>query len=459
MADLENIKMSGHKVLLVDDEVIRHTVRDYLKSRNYEVMEADTCQSAITAFESFHPDLVILDYSLPDGNALELLPKLKALGPSVPCILLTGFGSIELAVGAIKAGAEQFLTKPVRLDALLVIIERTLDGSRLRRKQLLSDTRMESTRPDPFLGTSSAIKLLRNQVEKIVRTESPVLLQGETGSGKGVLANHIHVQSSRAAEPFVDLNCGGLTRELFESELFGHEKGAFTGAVTAKQGLLEVANRGTVFLDEIGDVDSAIQPKLLKVLEEKRFRRLGEVKDRKVDIRLIAASHRDLADMTRKGTFRQDLFFRISTIPIRVPSLRERVEDIPMIAEQLLRRISSDVSRKNLTLSSDAMASLKSYPWPGNIRELRNTLERAVLFTDHDQLDPKDIDFQFVKTHSDEAALLDSSLSCIEQLHITKILQSCKGEVTAAAKILGISRTTLYSKIKEFEIDSAEVKN
>lgn len=451
--------MPNHKILVVDDEIIRHTIRDFLVSRNYEVAECDTCQTAIASFEAFRPDLVILDYSLPDGNALELLPRLKALGGSVPFIVLTGFGSIELAVETIKAGAEQFLTKPVRLDALLVIVERTLDGSRIRRKQMISETRHESTKPDPFLGNSPAIRLLRSQIGKIVRAESPVLLQGETGSGKGVLASHIHTHSSRAEEPFVDLNCGGLTRELFESELFGHEKGAFTGAITAKQGLLEVANRGTVFLDEIGDVDPLIQPKLLKVLEEKQFRRLGEVKDRKVDIRLIAATHRDLADMTRKGTFRQDLFFRISTIPVRVPSLRERVEDIPLIAEQLLRRISSDVSRKNLTLSNDAIAALKSYPWPGNIRELRNTLERAVLFADHEELQPKDIDFQFVKTHSDETASLDSSLSCIEQLHITRILQSCKGEVTAAAKILGISRTTLYSKIKEFAIDSAEPSN
>jgi DNA-binding NtrC family response regulator len=453
LLDWNVFKMPNHKILLIDDGVIRHTIRDFLTSRNYEVVECDTCQSAIALFESFRPDLVILDYSLPDGNALELLPKLKALGESVPCIVLTGFGSIELAVETIKAGAEQFLTKPVRLDALLVILERTLEGSRIRRKQIISDTRRESTKPDPFMGTSSAIRLLRNQIEKIVRAESPVLLQGETGSGKGVLANHIHAHSPRADEPFVDLNCGGLTRELFESELFGHEKGAFTGAVMAKQGLLEVANRGSVFLDEIGDVDPLIQPKLLKVLEEKQFRRLGEVKDRKVDIRLIAATHRNLPEMIEKGTFRQDLFFRISTIPIRVPALRERVEDIPVIAEHLLRRISLDVLRPDVTLSSDAVVALKSYSWPGNIRELRNTLERAVLLGNHNNLQRQDIDFQFPRTRSDKETS-DSSLAAIEQMHIERTLRKCKGEVTAAAKILGVSRTTLYSKIKEFAVGS-----
>ncbi|MCU1305507.1 MAG: sigma-54-dependent Fis family transcriptional regulator, partial [Acidobacteriaceae bacterium] len=213
------------------------------------------------------------------------------------------------------------------------------------------------------------------------------------------------------------------------------------------------ANRGTVFLDEIGDVDPLIQPKLLKVLEEKQFRRLGEVKDRKVDIRLIAATHRNLPEMIEKGTFRQDLFFRISTIPIRVPALRERVEDIPVIAEHLLRRISLDVLRPDVTLSSDAINALKSYSWPGNIRELRNTLERAVLLGNHNDLQREDIDFQFTRTRSDEKAS-DSSLAAVEKMHITRTLQKCKGGITAAAKILGVSRGTLYSKIKEFAIVS-----
>lgn len=443
--------MPNHKILLIDDGVIRHTIRDFLIARNYEVAESDTCQSAITSFESFRPDLVILDYSLPDGNALELMPKLKALS-DVPFILLTGFGSIELAVEAIKAGAEQFLTKPVRMDALLVIIRRILEGARIKRKQMAADKRQESLLPDPFLGTSTAIRSLQKQVERILNAEHPVLLLGETGCGKGVLAHHIHAHGSRSEEPFVDINCGGLTRELLESELFGHEKGAFTGAVLAKQGLLEIAHHGTVFLDEMGDVDLSIQPKLLKVLEEKRFRRLGDVRDQKVDIRLIAATHRDLAAMTETGAFRRDLYFRISTIPIRVPALRERNEDIPILAEHLLQRISNEMSRSNLTLSSKTLTALRVYSWPGNIRELRNTLERAVLMSDHKELLPEDIDFHFSNRSADDAS--DLTLENIERMHIEKTLQKCKGEVSAAAKILGISRTTLYSKIKDYAPNS-----
>ncbi|HKF58664.1 MAG TPA: sigma-54 dependent transcriptional regulator, partial [Blastocatellia bacterium] len=369
--------MVKNKVLIVEDEAgVRFGIRDFLEGKGFEIEEATSCQEAIESFQSSRPDAVFADYMLPDGNALELLPRLKAIDPAVPLIILTGHGSIDLAVRAIKEGAEQFLTKPIELPALFVILTRILENARNRQKQLVRKTRQDRESPDPFTGTSAAIRSLADQAAKVATTESPVLLLGETGTGKGVLARWLHQNGPRAEEPFVDLNCAGLSKEFLETELFGHEKGAFTGAVTSKPGLLEVAHRGVVFLDEIGDMDPTVQPKLLKSLEEKRIRRMGDVNDRRVDIHLIAATHLDLALAVREKRFRSDLYFRINTIPLTIPTLRERPEDIPLLARNLLKKLSTDVGRGAFELSAEAEDVLRKHPWPGNIRELRNVLER-----------------------------------------------------------------------------------
>ncbi|HEY0592745.1 MAG TPA: sigma-54 dependent transcriptional regulator, partial [Thermoanaerobaculia bacterium] len=286
--------MSKSRILLVDDEpAVRFGIQRFLQSNGFEVEAVDTCERAEGAFVLQRPAAVVVDYMLPDGNALELLPRFKALDSSVPVIVLTGHGTIDLAVRAIKEGADQFLTKPVELPSLLVLIERSLENERNRKSRMAGETRDAREAADPFMGNSFVIRAFEEQVRKIVQSDSPILVTGETGSGKGVLAKWLHQNGLRSNEPFVDLNCAGLTREFLETELFGHEKGAFTGAVQMKRGLLEVAHRGTIFLDEIGDVDVQIQPKLLKVLEEKRFRRVGDVKDKVVDVRLIAATHQD----------------------------------------------------------------------------------------------------------------------------------------------------------------------
>ncbi|HWQ35182.1 MAG TPA: sigma-54 dependent transcriptional regulator [Blastocatellia bacterium] len=445
--------MARNRILIVDDEVgIRFGVRDFLRSGGYEVVEAASCREALEHFQSACPDAAIIDYQLPDGTALELLPNLKGTSPETPVIVLTGHGSIDLAVRAIKEGADHFLTKPVALPALLTILERLLENQRTRQKQLAGRTRQARKVLDPFIGASTAIRQLAEQAQRIAATERPVLIQGETGSGKGVLARWLHNNSPRAEETFVDLNCAGLAREFLETELFGHEKGAFTGAIASKMGLLEVAHRGTVFLDEIGDMDQAVQPAMLKVLEDRRFRRLGEVRDREVDIRLIAATHQDLSLLVREKKFRSDLYYRISTIPLHLPPLRERREDIPLIARQLLTSLAAELGRGQIELEVPAVRALQSYSWPGNIRELRNVLEHAVILSDRNSITPQDLRFAILRDES--GASYDTALSLleVEKRHIARVLQEEGGHVERAAARLGIPRSSLYQKLRKFQI-------
>lgn len=450
--------MSRNKVLVVDDESgVRFGIRDFLEQHGYEIEEADSCQDAQHIFRTSRPDIVIADYMLPDGTALDLLPRLKEIDSGIPLLVLTAHGSIDLAVRAIKEGAEQFLTKPLELPTLLVILQRLLQKQRNHHKQLASKSRQVRQAIDPFIGTSSAIRALQEQAKRMLSTESPVLVLGETGTGKGVLARWLHDNSPRAEEAFVDLNCAGLSRELLETELFGHEKGAFTSATASKQGLFEVAHRGTIFLDEVGDVDVQIQPKLLKVLEEKRFRRVGDVRDRQVDVRLIAATHQDMGQLVREKRFRDDLYFRISTIPLSFPALRERVEDIPTMAQYLLDKVSADLGRGELHLDENSMQALKAYSWPGNIRELRNVIERAVLLSDQKTITINDLHFD---GHTQVGSpFLDSRLTLLEleKQHIERVLMEERGRVEKAAKRLGIPRSSLYQKIKKHQINTSKV--
>jgi len=450
--------MARNKVLVVDDEPgVRFGIRDFLEQQGYEIEEAQSCEEAQNLFRTSRPDIVIADYMMPDGTALDLLPRLKEIDPDTPLLVLTAHGSIDLAVRAIKEGAEQFLTKPLELPALQVILQRLLQKQRNHHKQLASKTRQVRQAVDPFIGTSPAIRALADQARKILSSESPILIRGETGSGKGVLARWLHENSPRADEAFVDLNCAGLSRELLETELFGHEKGAFTSATASKQGLFEVAHRGTIFLDEVGDVDLQIQPKLLKVLEEKRFRRVGDVRDRQVDVRLIAATHQDLGQFVREKKFRDDLYFRISTIPLSFPPLRERIEDIPTVAQYLLNKVSVDLGRGDLILDEDCIRALQAYSWPGNIRELRNVIERAVLLSDQHCITIKDLHFD--GHGSVGAPFLDSRLTLLEleKQHIERVLQEEHGRVEKAAKRLGIPRSSLYQKIKKHQIGPSKV--
>jgi DNA-binding NtrC family response regulator len=449
--------LARNRVLLVDDDpVIRFGIRNFLESQGMQVHEAEGVQKAREKFASTTADAAIVDFSLPDGDGFELLQHFKNADPDVPVIVLTGQGSIELAVRAIKEGADQFLTKPVELPALHALLLRALENKRFRQQSLVSQSKARRERLDPFLGKGVAIRKLRELARRVVSSESPILIQGETGSGKGVLAKWIHENSSRADEVFMDLNCAGLEREFLETELFGHQRGAFTGAVHAKPGLLEVADRGTVFLDEIGDIDLTVQPKLLKVLEAHQFRRLGDVHDRTVDIRLISATHRDLKELVRLGRFREDLYFRITIIPIRIPPLRDRQEDIPLLANDILRRITTERGCGAMELDDTAMAMLQRYPWPGNIREMRNVLERAAQIAEHSPLTMRDLELQYSGSTAVSSADKPSSpamettltIRQLEARYIELVLAEEDGSIDRAAQRLGISRSSLYSKVK-----------
>lgn len=452
--------MPKHRVLLVeDDRGIRFGIRNFLAGRDFDVDEADTIKSGEEMFRQNRPDLVILDYSLPDGNALELLPRLKATDPATPIIILTGQGSIDLAVKAIKEGAEQFLTKPVQMQALLVIIERLLENQRVRQRDTARSTQQARTGGvDPFIGKSEAINSLRDQVARIVDSDRPILILGETGTGKSVLATWLHKNGARADEAFVDLNCAGLAREFVETELFGHEKGAFTGAVASKTGLLEVAHHGVLFLDEIGDVDIQVQPKLLKVLEEKRFRRMGDIRDRVSDVQLIAATHQDLHGLIRDKKFRSDLYFRISTLPLTIPPLRERREDIPELAAFFVSRFGTEMSVPNIELPSQTTKVLQEYSWPGNVRELKNVIERAILISDRKTITTRDVRFE----GSDETKLggeappSSLTLEQLERWHVERTLREENGRVEVAARRLGIPRSSLYHKLKKWEASDSK---
>ena len=443
------------RILIVEDDPnARLALRDHLDAAGWDVTEADSCRTATERFEEGNVDAVITDYALPDGNSLTLLDRFKST-PGLPVIVLTGHGTIDLAVKAIQLGADHFLTKPVEFPALETLLRRTLSRARDRKRVLAGQSGRAGAEHDPFLGTSPAIRELAAEAQLILPSDSPVLILGETGSGKGVLAQWLHRQGPRRDEPYVDLNCAGLKREFLESELFGHERGAFTGAAGAKPGLFEVAHGGTLFLDEIGDTDPEVQGKILKAIEEKRFRRMGEVRYRHVDVRIVAATHHPLTERVREGRFRRDLYFRISALPLSVPPLRERREDLPVLARHFLAGIAQEVGRPDLELSPEAEASLDRHDWPGNLRELRNVLERAALLHSESVIRADMLRFER-KEPAEPLGGLESDLSLtlkdLERRHIERVLLAEDGHVERAAARLGMARSTLYDTLRRLGI-------
>ncbi len=445
--------MLGRVLVLDDNEAIRTSVAMYLDDAGYNAQPAATLGAAVRALEDRPFDLAVADYMLPDGTALDLLARLRESGNPMPVIVLTGHGSIDLAVRAVRAGAEQFLTKPLELPALLEVVRRTHGGRRAQRHEAATRSRTRRDALDPFVGTSAQVRRLADEARRVAGSDMPVLLTGETGSGKGILAAWLHAQSPRASESLVDINCAGLAAPLLESELFGHERGAFTGAHASKPGLLEIADRGTLFLDEMGDLDLMVQPKLLKVLEERRFRRLGSVRDHAVDVRVIAATHLDLAQAVADRRFRGDLYYRINTLVLRVPALRERPEDIPALAACIFERQSRGAVPPEL--SPEALRALQAYSWPGNVRELRNVLERAVLLSDKRVLDAADLRLAPV---SEPTASVSSwpfqvvSLEENERRYLLRVLDAKGGRVDDMATALGIPLSSLYQRLKRLGI-------
>jgi DNA-binding NtrC family response regulator len=450
-------------VLLVeDDEVLRESMARYLQAHGFVVDQCGACEEARALFSRRVPDVVIADFRLDDGDAMLLLPWLRARDPSVAVFILTGFGTIDLAVRALHEGARDFLTKPVQLPRLLGLVQRAADARRV------STMPRGSTR---FIARSEAMQRFVHELDAVARTSSPVLLLGETGTGKSTVAREIHARSPRAGGRIVDVNCGGLRGDFLESELFGHERGAFTGAVAAKQGLLEQADGGTLFLDEIGDIELGVQAKILKVLEERRFRRLGDVRERTVDVRLVAATHRDLDLAVRRGTFREDLYYRISTLRLTVPPLRERRGDIEPLVEQLVLELSARHGRPPPSVTPEALAALVSHPWSGNVRELRNVLERALVLHRANVIHAEHLRFDTPKTPGSgvrprpqlgaPAAVEGEGPMTIrdaERRAIEDALAAASGHVGEAAQMLGMPRSTLYHKLRVLGIETARFR-
>ena len=451
--------MEPTRLLLVDDDrTVRDPIHRLFAGLGWRIDEAENLAAARVAFGRFRPDAVLLDFELPDGTALDLLPWLRDEDAEVPVLILTGHGELEVAVSTIKAGADQFLVKPVELASLRELLVRTLEERRSARRGR-ADARLDGRGElDPFAGVSTAVRALGREARVAAGVDSPILLLGETGTGKGVLARWLHANSGRSREAFVDLNCAGLSLELLDSELFGHARGAFTGAVQAKSGLFETADRGTLFLDEIGDIDTGVQPKILKAVEDKRFRRLGEVAERRVDVRLIAATHRDLAAAVRSGAFRADLFYRLNTLTLHIPALRDRIEDLPALTEALLDRLRRDTGRV-AEIEPAALEALRGYAWPGNIRELRNVLERATLFARDGRITTSSLRLVAVEAPARQDAEETWRLADVERRHIEKALALEQGQVDRAAERLGVPRSTLYQRLKEYGISAATFRS
>jgi DNA-binding NtrC family response regulator len=442
-------------VLLIDDDVdVLRAVGDYFDKIGYEVSRATTAEEGFEAFARLRPDVVILDLHLPDMDGLEVLERLRSLGGSV--ILLTGQGDIETAVRAMQLGAEHFLTKPVDLNHLAAATARVGEKIRLARQNAMLRAREHEHEGLESLGVSPPIRELGRQIELLAASErSTVLLTGESGTGKGWVARVLHHLSPRASGPFVEVNCGGLSATFLESELFGHEKGAFTDAKERRQGLFELADRGTIFLDEIGDLAPELQPKLLKVLETKTFRRLGGSREMTVDARLIAATNRDLVGEVRAGRFREDLYYRLSVMPLKLPAVRERSRDDRLA---LLTRILADLGPQMpgcpSGCSAEALDRLLSAPWPGNVREMRNVMERAmILARGVGQIGVEHLPADLRKGGAGEKRHQPQALAEVERVHIEKTLKFHAGNRTRAAQELGISRATLINKIKVYGLD------
>ena len=444
----------GSILVVEDNRDFRTAMRMLLGREHHAVQEAGNAAEALDLLERQSFDLVLLDLGLPDLDGLELLLRLHRVDEDVAIIVLTGRGDIETVVEAMKRGAENFLVKPVERDPLLAAVDRAIATSRLRvRARSSSAERSRSVVGEP-VGDSKGMRNVRDLARRVAETDASVVITGGSGTGKGLVAQMIHRLSRRSAAAFLDLNCAALPPQFLESELFGHERGAFTDAHEAKMGLLEVAHGGTVFLDEIAELDPVVQSKLLKALEDRRFRRLGGIRDISVDVRLIVATSADLRSRVEEGVFRKDLFYRLNVFEIVIPDLRERHEDILPIALHLVNQLNPVVGRRIVRIDPAAVALMESYPWPGNVRELRNVVERAMILARGDEISPQHLPTEI---HRPSAAGTGHGelrpLAEVEADHIRQVLAATDGNMKRAAAALGIARSTLYRKLSEHGIE------
>lgn len=432
-------------VLLIDDEPsIQFGFSAYLNKTGYQIQTAGTIAEAKLKLAQDCFDIILLDLSLPDGNGLDLITEIRRNYPEVALVVITGTGDVPLAVKAMQLGADNFLTKPVDMNELNIYLGKSVELKGLRSKEMTR--RRLDKRPEPYFGKSPAIKKTLELAEMVAGKDSTVVIYGQTGTGKEVLARWIHEHSSRSSGFFVEVNCSALKGDLLSSELFGHAKGAYTSAHQDKQGLLDVADGGTLFLDEIGDMDLSVQAQFLKVIEEKQYRRMGEVKLRQSNFRLICATNRDLLCDTKHGRFRLDLYYRINVFSLYLPTLKEMGSDIAGLMLHLLKSL----NYTGTEIPPDVLGLLRCYNWPGNIRELKNVLERGVMLSGGDTLMPSHFAGLDLQTAEGRPETKGSSIEAAEMTHIQDVLEKCGGDTSAAAKVLGISRPTLYRKIKRY---------
>ena len=446
------------KILIIDDEAqIRSLLARMMELEGYEVCQAGDCKSALKQLELHSPDVALCDVFLPDGNGVDLVLAIKKTAPNVEVILLTAHGNIPDGVQAIKNGAFDYITKGDDNNKIIPLISRAVEKARMNvRLEKLEKKVGQMYSFDSILGDSKALKAAVQLAQKVSVTDVPVLLTGETGTGKEMFAQAIHYNSKRGKQNFVAVNCSSFSKELLESEMFGHRAGSFTGALKDKKGLFEEANNGTIFLDEIGEMAFELQAKLLRILETGEYIKIGDTKPTRVDVRIIAATNRNLPEEIVAGRFREDLFYRLSVFEIHLPPLRERSGDIKILAEAFVRKFSEKLSYSVTKMSPEFLVALSQQCWKGNIRELRNVIERSLIVCDGECLDVCDLPLEIQNSHyerSDEAAAPGSfELAAMERRHIARVLEYTKGNKTETARLLKIGLTTLYRKIEEYKL-------
>ncbi len=439
-------------VLIVDDEEgIRESLSDILEDEGYEVITSDTGEGAIKTLREHNPDLILLDVWLPGIDGIQTLKEIKEINPDLPVVMISGHANIDLAVKATKMGAYDFLEKPLSIERVLLVTKNALERKRIELENKALKQNLKKQRR--LIGNSLKMQKLREQIEMAAKSNSRVLILGESGSGKELVAHILHEKSNRAGKPFIEVNCAAIPQELIESELFGHEKGSFTGAFERKRGKFELANEGTLFLDEVGDMSLTTQSKVLRVIETQEFQRVGGSKSIKVDVRIISATNKDLFEEVKKGTFREDLFYRLNVIPLIVPPLRERKEDIPELVEYFLEYFATEYGQKPKKITPEALKAIENYNWPGNIRELRNVIERLVIMTQSNIISPKDIVIG-ENTRSDYFSFktLKEARESFEKDFIAKKLEENNWNISKTAEILNIERSNLHRKIKAYNI-------
>ena len=452
-------------ILIVDDEeIVRESCIKILSSeRSYRLLSVASAEEALSVFEEEEIDLIITDLKLPDMDGIELLKVVRERDPNIEVIMITGYGTVDTAVQAMKLGAYDYIEKPFRPDELLALAMRALEKKRLREENLQLRRQLPVQYIRNIIGQSKEMERVFELISSVAPTSSTVLITGESGTGKELVARAIHYNSPRRDGPFVVVDCGTLPDELIESELFGHRRGAFTGAVEDKKGLIEEADGGTLFLDEIGNLPLPLQTRLLRVLQEKEFRPLGGKRSKRIDVRFIAATNRDLKEMVREGSFREDLYYRLNIFPIRMPPLRERRDDIPLLAYHFLKRYSQELGKEVSGITAEAMKILIDYEWPGNVRELENTIQRAILITKGNTIRADDLGFiepsrqvhiprTFEELKTLKRELRERSVEEVEREFVLEALRRNEWNVSRAARDVGMLRPNFHALMKKYSI-------